>query len=182
VLWLSRVASGVASSVLAAVDVLQRLVHLQHVPLQQAKQLVADGVRIPYAQLLAAAKSKVAGVEVWVQAQRQFAVTSDIPAAAVAICCGEIWVSVHSTVGCRLPKSHDHRPLRGCFDHLTTWDACMQHVRPACMPCKRSTEVAWQDYRHSTHSVHTRVLCCWCCCRAAFPYQQLMLRTYCSWP
>jgi hypothetical protein len=60
-LWLSRVVPGMATSVLSAVDVLQRLVHLPHVPLQHAKQLVADGVRIPYAQLLAAANSMVPG-------------------------------------------------------------------------------------------------------------------------
>jgi hypothetical protein len=98
VLWLSRVAPGMATSGLSAVDVLQRLVHLPHVPLQHAKQLVADGVRIPNAQLMAAANSMVAGVEVWVQAQRELEVTSDIPAAAVAICCGKPWVSVHSAV------------------------------------------------------------------------------------
>jgi hypothetical protein len=99
-LWLSCLAPGMASSALAAVDVLERLLHLPHVPLQQAKQLVADGLRIPYAQLLAAANNMVAGVEVWVQAQQQLAVTSDIPAGAVAICCGQPLVSVHSAVCC----------------------------------------------------------------------------------
>jgi hypothetical protein len=96
VLWLSRVAPVTASSALAAVDVLQRLVHLPHVPLQQAQDLVKAGVRISYAQLLAAANSMVAGVEVWVLAQQQLAVTSDIPATAVAVCCGGPWVSLHS--------------------------------------------------------------------------------------
>jgi hypothetical protein len=42
-------------------------------------------VRVSYAQLLAAANSMVAGVEVWVQAQQQLGIQTDIPAAAVAI-------------------------------------------------------------------------------------------------
>jgi hypothetical protein len=94
--WLLGVAPSFAASAFAAADVLQRLAHLPHVPLQQAQQLVAAGVRIPYAQLLSAASSMVAGVEVWVQAQQQLGVASDIPAAAVAICCREDWVSVHT--------------------------------------------------------------------------------------
>jgi hypothetical protein len=44
--WLLGVAPSFATSALAATDVLQRLVHLPHVPLQQAQQLVAAGVRI----------------------------------------------------------------------------------------------------------------------------------------
>jgi hypothetical protein len=50
-------------------------------------------VRITYAQLLAAAHSMVAGVEVWVQAQQCLGVHTNIPALAAAICCGEDWVS-----------------------------------------------------------------------------------------
>jgi hypothetical protein len=64
------------------------------VPLGLAKQLVAAGMRISYAQLLTAARSRVPGVEAWVQAQQQLAMQSDIPAAAVAICCNEDWVSI----------------------------------------------------------------------------------------
>jgi hypothetical protein len=41
------------------------------VPLNWALQLVAAGVRFSYAQLLAAANSMLAGVEVWVQAQQK---------------------------------------------------------------------------------------------------------------
>jgi hypothetical protein len=78
-------------------DVSERLLHLTSVPLATAKQLVAAGVRITYAQLLAAAHSMVAGVEVWVQAQQRLGVHTNIPLLAVAICCGEDWVS-HSTV------------------------------------------------------------------------------------
>jgi hypothetical protein len=61
-----------------------------------SQQLVTAGVRISYAQLLAAANSMVAGAEVWVLAQRALAETSDIPATAVAVCCGGPWVSLHS--------------------------------------------------------------------------------------
>jgi hypothetical protein len=96
-LWLMHVTPHSAATALAAADVLQRLVHLPHVPLQHAQQLVAAGLRISYAQLLAAARSMVAGVEVWVQAQKQLGVTSDIPAAALAICCHQDWVSWLST-------------------------------------------------------------------------------------
>jgi hypothetical protein len=35
----------------------------------------------------------VARLDVWVQAQEQLGITSDLPAAAVAICCGRDWVS-----------------------------------------------------------------------------------------
>jgi hypothetical protein len=80
-----------------AVDVTKRLLYLPSVPLATAEQLVAAGVRITYAQLLAAAHSMVAGVEVWVQAQQRRDVHTDIPALAVAICCGEDWVSYGRT-------------------------------------------------------------------------------------
>jgi hypothetical protein len=100
VLWLVLVAPCVATSALAAADVLQRLLHLPRVPIHQAKQLVAAGVRTSYAQLLAAAHHMVAGVEHWVQAQKRLGITSDIPAAAVAICCGRPWVSSHTAVCC----------------------------------------------------------------------------------
>jgi hypothetical protein len=92
-------------------DVLQRLLHVPHVPLQHAQQLVAAGVHISYAQVLEAASSMVAGVEVWVQAQQQLKSRNkkkrlhdlyDIPAEAVAICCGRAraWVSLHTAVCC----------------------------------------------------------------------------------
>jgi hypothetical protein len=54
-------------------------------------------VHITYVQLLAAAHSMVAGVEMWVQAQQQLDVHTDIPALAAAICCGENWVSYGCT-------------------------------------------------------------------------------------
>jgi hypothetical protein len=44
-------------------------------------------VRISYAQLLDAVNSMVPGVEVWVQAQRELGIRTDIARAAVAICC-----------------------------------------------------------------------------------------------
>jgi hypothetical protein len=69
------------------------LSHAPYVPLEYAKELVSAGVRISYAQLLAAANSMVAGVEVWVQAQQQLNIQTDIPALAAKICCGKYWVS-----------------------------------------------------------------------------------------
>jgi hypothetical protein len=77
----------------AAADVTDRLLNLPAVPLDMAKRLISAGLRITYVQLLAAANSMVAGVEVWVQAQQQLGVQTDIPAAAVAICCDGDWVS-----------------------------------------------------------------------------------------
>jgi hypothetical protein len=65
VLWFIEILpSYAASSVLAAADVVHRLVHIPHVPLQQAGKLAAAGVHISYAQLLAAARNMVAGLEV----------------------------------------------------------------------------------------------------------------------
>jgi hypothetical protein len=95
--WLAALLLRVAPH--AAGDVAERLVNLPEVPLVVAKQLVSGGLRISYAQLLAAANSMVAGVEVWVQAQQQLGIQTDIPAAAVAICCGESWVSGAGTAG-----------------------------------------------------------------------------------
>jgi hypothetical protein len=56
------------------------------VPLDMARMLVAAGERISYAQLIAAANSVVAGVEVWVQAQQQLGVDSDTPSVVEEIC------------------------------------------------------------------------------------------------
>jgi hypothetical protein len=128
-----------AVSSLLTADVLQRLVHIPHVPLQQAHQLVAAGVRISYAQLLAAASSMVAGVEVWVQAlellqrvefsilKKQLRILRDVPAEAVAICCGRnTWVSPHTAV-----------TFRVCHSFLMHLKMCSTHVcckcTPACM-------------------------------------------------
>jgi hypothetical protein len=83
VVWLLRAAPGVA----AAAPTADLLSHVPAVPVGWALQLVAAGVRIDYAQLLAAARSMVAGVEVWVQAQQQLGVQTDIPEWAAAICC-----------------------------------------------------------------------------------------------
>jgi hypothetical protein len=102
-----------------AVDVSERLIHLPSVLLATAKQLVKVGVRITCVQLLAAANSMVAGVEVWVQAQRELGIQTDIPALAVTICCDDDWVSSgstnsatrHSQAGCRselLPAGLQH--------------------------------------------------------------------------
>jgi hypothetical protein len=80
-------------SVITAADIAEHLVHVPAVPVACAEQLVAAGVRISCKHLLAAANSMVPGVEVWVQAQQKLGVWTDIPATAVAICCGSNWVS-----------------------------------------------------------------------------------------
>jgi hypothetical protein len=63
-----------------------QLIRVRCVPLHRAKALVAAGVRITCAQLLAAASCMVPGVEVWVQAQQQLRVTTDIPHEVSEIC------------------------------------------------------------------------------------------------
>jgi hypothetical protein len=77
----------------AAADVAEWLLNLPLVSRQVAEQLVGAGMRVTYAQLLASVNKMVAGVEVWVQAQQQLGIQTDIPAAAVAICCGKDLVS-----------------------------------------------------------------------------------------
>jgi hypothetical protein len=65
---------------------------------------VAAGLCVSYTQLLAAANSMVAGVEVWVQAQQELCVRTDVPRAALHICCkNEVstW-SDNRQHGCRL--------------------------------------------------------------------------------
>uniref|UniRef100_A0A383VKT1 Uncharacterized protein n=1 Tax=Tetradesmus obliquus TaxID=3088 RepID=A0A383VKT1_TETOB len=56
--------------------------------------MVAAGMRITYAQLLAAADRMVAGVEVWVKAQQQLGIKTDVPVAAVSICCSLDWAHI----------------------------------------------------------------------------------------
>jgi hypothetical protein len=83
VVWLLRAAPALA----AAATTADLLSHVPNVPTGWELQLVEAGVRITYTQLLAAAHSMVAGVEVWVQAQQQLGVQTDIPKWAVAVCC-----------------------------------------------------------------------------------------------
>lgn len=84
---------GTSQAAEAAAAVSCQLTALPSVPLDWAVQLVAAGVRIHHTQLLAAASSMLAGVEVWVRAQQQLGVQTDIPAASTAGCCGDDWVS-----------------------------------------------------------------------------------------
>jgi hypothetical protein len=95
--WLAALLLRRAPATAAAVT--EKLLPLPDVALEFAKQLVAAGLRITYAQLLDAANSMVAGVEVWVQAQQALSINTDIPAVAVAICCDDhvAWVSTSQT-------------------------------------------------------------------------------------
>jgi hypothetical protein len=155
--WLAAVLLRKTPSL--AVDVSERLLHLPSVPLATAKQLVAAGVRVTYAQLLAAAHGMVAGVEVWVQAQQRLNVLNDIPAVAVSICCGEDWVSYACTriLGLQLAVH-----LQGCWcailskwsvhihKHKSSIKLCLnvgcfcamdnQHLQPPAMPKQAGTD------------------------------------------
>jgi hypothetical protein len=90
--WVVQAAPGAAYTV-------EVLLRAPSVPLNIAKQIVSAGTRVMYAPLLAAASSMVAGVEVWVQAQQELGIHTDVPPAAQAICCSSIrdiytnWVS-----------------------------------------------------------------------------------------
>jgi hypothetical protein len=79
----------------AAAGVADHALQVPAVPLQCAKQLLAAGMTLTYAQLLHAADSMVARVEVWVQAQHELELQTDIPQAACDICCQVSW---HSTL------------------------------------------------------------------------------------
>jgi hypothetical protein len=70
----------------ARTGIAERIICLPAVSPCLAQQLVSAGVRINCKQLVAAANSMVAGVEVWVQAQQQLGITTDIPAAYLRVC------------------------------------------------------------------------------------------------
>lgn len=83
------------------------------IPLQHALQWVNSGVRIHYAELLDAASCAVPGVQVWVKAQHQLGIHTDIPEAARAVCLGKVWVR------CSSSKTED----------------AIEHVQPSCKSC-----------------------------------------------
>jgi hypothetical protein len=90
-IWLLHKAPKAAT----AAGVADNAVRIPGMPLQWAMHLLEAGVRISYTHLLAAAKSMVAGVEVWVLAWMHLGIPpTDIPAAALAICCRGCWVSL----------------------------------------------------------------------------------------
>jgi hypothetical protein len=81
VTWLLRIVPSATTAATAA----KRLLSIPNVPLPMAKQLVEAGVRMKFAQLTAAAEKMVPGVDVWVLAQRQQGVPTDIPGLAVSL-------------------------------------------------------------------------------------------------
>jgi hypothetical protein len=92
--WLLR-AAPVETASDAAMECVLRM---PAVPEQAAVQLVKAGMWVSFAQLLSPADSMVKGVEVWVLAQQQLGVQTDIPEDAVGICRGTFgvfgrWVS-----------------------------------------------------------------------------------------
>jgi hypothetical protein len=76
------------AAAIAAADAADTLVTIPRVPLQHALKLVEAGMRISYSQLLSAANSMVAGVEVWALAQQQLGIETDIPPVASNVCSG----------------------------------------------------------------------------------------------
>jgi hypothetical protein len=109
--WMKRMAPNNAAAALAAKDVAGLMVWIPAVQNMHAEQLLRAGVRIRYAQLLEAANSMVPGVEVWVQVQQRLGKQTDIPAAAVAICCGSNWVSSLNTTQLLVPHQAENSRL-----------------------------------------------------------------------
>jgi hypothetical protein len=103
VAWLLRAAPAKAASdeaaeCVASDEAVECVLRMPAVPEQAAVQLVKAGMRVSLAQLLSAADRMVKGVEVWVLAQQQLGVHTDIPQDAVDICRGNSsvftrWVS-----------------------------------------------------------------------------------------
>jgi hypothetical protein len=94
VAWLLRAAPAEA----AADAAVECVLCIHAVPKQAAVQLLTAGMRVSSPQLLRAANRMVKGVGVWALAQQQLGVQTDISAAAVDICSGEVsvftcWVS-----------------------------------------------------------------------------------------
>uniref|UniRef100_A0A383VP62 Uncharacterized protein n=1 Tax=Tetradesmus obliquus TaxID=3088 RepID=A0A383VP62_TETOB len=104
---------GHTPSAAAAAGVAERALQIPAPPLQWAKQLLAAGVTVTYAQLIHAAHSMVAGVEVWVQAQQELGLQTDVPEAAVVICCPSIQPAT---------RREEVLFLRELQPHLTTPD------------------------------------------------------------
>jgi hypothetical protein len=90
VAWLLQVEPTAAKTAATA----ELLLHVPGVPLQMTEQLVAADVRVSYEQICAAARSMVAGVELWVKAHLNLGVTADIPWFAVMVCVPDL-VSCH---------------------------------------------------------------------------------------
>jgi hypothetical protein len=94
-----QAAAWVVQAAPVAAYTVEVLLRAPSVPLNIAKHIVSAGTRITHEALLAAASSMVAGVEVWVQAQQELGIQTDIPSASKAICCSSIrdiytnWVS-----------------------------------------------------------------------------------------
>jgi hypothetical protein len=93
VAWLLRTAPTETTSSAAV----EWLLSMPAVSKQAAVLLVTAGMRVSFAQLLSAADRMVKGVEVWVLAQQQLGVQTDIPEDAVDICRGN--VAVFHTLG-----------------------------------------------------------------------------------
>jgi hypothetical protein len=178
-----------------AVGITEQLLTLPNVPLSMAKQVVSAGMRVTYAQLLAAASSLVEGVEVWVQAQQLLPITHDIPDIAVAICCRRDWVSgakfLRDTLSCTtatqamLPCSCDMLlsccvpllllPSRMCLRDAR--DSLLRKVQPCCSwPSTapgNSTSHCMVHWTQSYAACHTQLqqqhAACQSCCSQLLP-------------
>jgi hypothetical protein len=99
-------------------------------------------------------------VEVWVQAQQQLGIQTDIPAAAVAICCGSNWVSSRDTT--QLLLAHDIHSLT----HQQVF-ACMLRLSTAML------ELKFRQLMDMICAVATVLPACCCACRTTSRYLQI---------
>jgi hypothetical protein len=120
--WLLRAAPVEAASDAAVSCVLS----MPAVPEQAAVQLVTAGLRVSYAQLLSAADRMVKGVEVWVLAQQQLGVQTDILEDAVDICRGNLSVFTR-WVRCFKLCGRASKRLAGCHAQLAPKDNATPH-------------------------------------------------------
>lgn len=107
--------AGLPPTAAAAPATAAALINTPTVPLFAAAMLVQAGVRISYMQLVDAARERVQGVEVWVEAQQQLGVVKNIPPAATAICS----YAVHLLRGERVLVSERWRHVACVADYST---------------------------------------------------------------
>jgi hypothetical protein len=152
--WLMKLLHRAPNKATVA-EVEELLVFVPIMGLYWALQLVSAGVHISCAQLLAAADSMVAGVEVWVQAQQQLKMKSDMPPAAYTICCSSKWVS---------QAAHGQCFTWYLLSKLVGATSAALHL--CCQQCDRTIEhiQALKVLHISRPAPRTKCLGCGCCC------------------
>jgi hypothetical protein len=135
--WLLAAAPQPAAAA-AAVAAQDRLASIPSVPLEWASKLIAAGARVSRQQLVAAARSRVAGVEVWVQALREHVpqqqLEQELTRRTISICIGGQLVSTTAARYCSSVQRKWHRShllaaerRRIQLQENCTWMMCTSH-------------------------------------------------------